>query len=79
MKRIIMMLTVALVMAVMMVASGLPAFAQGQGPTTAYEHAEPSGPPGPSPPLAFGGTKPAAGFNACKGLEVGPGSPYECP
>jgi hypothetical protein len=32
MKRIIMILTVALVMAVMMVASVMPAFAQGRGP-----------------------------------------------
>ncbi len=79
MRRILLVLTVALVMAAMMATSALPAFAQGRGPVVAYEHAAPPGPPGPSPPLAFGGTEPAAGFNACRGLDVAPGSPFECP
>ena len=84
MKRILMVLAISLLMAAMMVAMGLPAFAQGLGPpgvgpVQAYQVAEPPGPPGPSPPLAFGGSEPAAGFNACHGLDVGPGSPFQCP
>ena len=78
MKRIIMMLTVALVMAVMM-ASVMPAFAQGRGEGAQGEAVGPEGGnPGqgvpqtqeehPSAgesgqkPLPFGGTEPEAGF-----------------
>jgi hypothetical protein len=43
MKRIIMMLTVALVMAVMMVASVMPAFAQGRGEGAQGEAVGPEG------------------------------------
>jgi len=85
MKRIVMKLTVALVMAAMMVASVMPAFAQeGQGPEggnpgegicmhnpgTAGESGE--------QPLPFGGTEPQAGFeNAPQGVVVtSPGSPF---
>ncbi len=79
MSRILLVLSAVLIMAAMMVAIALPAFAQGRGPEEAYEHANPPGPPGPSPPLAFGGTEPEAGFNACKGLSVAPGAPFVCP
>src|ERR671911_919778 len=78
MKRIIMKLTVALVMAVMMMASVMPAFAQGRGEGA---QGEAVGPEGGNPgegipkqqeagtagesgnqPLPFGGTEPEAGF-----------------
>ena len=83
MKRIITMLTVALVIAVMMVASVMPAFAQGRG-----EGAQGAavGPEGGSPgegipkqqeagtagesgnqPLPFRGSEPEAGLNNARG------------
>jgi hypothetical protein len=84
MKRVIMLLTVALVMALMMVASVMPAFAQGrgEGPQGVAQGPE-GGNPGQGPsttppgqgdnpdeqPLPFGGTEPEAGFeNAPPGL-----------
>jgi hypothetical protein len=67
-KRILLVLSVALVMAALLVGTAGSVFAQGVGPVEAYEHAAPPGPPGPSPPLAFGGTVPEAGFNACLAL-----------
>ena len=83
MKRIIMMLTVALVMAVMM-ASVMPAFAQGRGEGAQGEAVGPEGGnPGqgvpqtqeehPSAgesgnqPLPYGGTEPEAGLNNAPG------------
>ena len=93
MKRIVTMLTVASVMAAMMLASVMPAFAQGKGPE--------GGNPGKGlcknagrtvgqqdrQPLPFGGTEPKAGFeNAPKGVVfTAPASPFsavnpsECP
>jgi hypothetical protein len=95
MKRIIMILTVALVMAVMMVASIMPAFAQGRGEGA---QGEAVGPEGGNPgqldkhqgrevgaqdrqPLPFGGTEPQAGFeNAPPGVVcTAPGSPFHPP
>ena len=83
MKRIITMLTVALVIAVMMVASVMPAFAQGRGEGP---QGEAVGPEGGNPgegipkqqeagtagesgnqPLPFGGTEPDAGLNNAPG------------
>ncbi len=92
MKRIVFAVTVALVMAAMMVASVMPAFAQGKGPE--------GGNPGKllcfqgrtvgeeeRTPLPFGGTEPEAGLmNAPQGVVfTAPGSPFsavnpsECP
>ncbi len=83
MRRILLVLTVALVMAAMMVASGMPAFAQGRGPE--------GGNPGKllcfqgrtvgeeeRTPLPFGGTEPEAGLvNAPQGVVfTAPGSPF---
>ncbi len=83
MKRIVTMLTVASVMAAMMLASVMPAFAQGQGPE--------GGNPGnllchegrtvganDRQPLPFAGTEPEAAFNkAPKGVVfTSPGSPH---
>jgi hypothetical protein len=82
MKRIVMMITVALVTVAMMVAGTMPAFAQGpeggnpglgicmHNPGTAGE----SG----NQPLPFGGTEPEAGLeNAPQGVVfTAPGSPF---
>jgi hypothetical protein len=83
MKRIIMKLTAALVMAVMMMASVMPAFAQGRGEGA---QGEAVGPEGSNPgkgipkqqeagtagesgkqPLPFGGSEPEAGLNNAPG------------
>jgi hypothetical protein len=87
MKRIVMVLTVALVMAAMLVASVMPAFAQGpeggnpgQGvPQTQEEH--PSAGESGKQPLPFGGTEPDAGLNnAPRGVVcTAPGSPFYNP
>ena len=80
MKRILMMLTVALVMAAVMMVSVLPAFAQaqgpheGRGPEVAAQHEQTPGQPPP-----FGGQEPAAVGHACKGLNTAPGAPFFCP
>jgi hypothetical protein len=94
MKRIVMLLTVALVMAAMMAASVMPAFAQGQGPEGGNPgkgicKQQDKGTAGESgqKPLPFGGTEPEAGFeNAPQGVVfTSPGSPFsasnpaECP
>ena len=83
MKRIVKMLTVSLVVAAMMVASVMPAFAQGKGPE--------GGNPGKllchqgrtvgekeKQPLPLGGTEPKAGFEHAPGGVVftAPGSPH---
>jgi hypothetical protein len=93
MKRIVMMLTVALVVAAMMVASVMPAFAQGQGPEggnpgkgVCKQQGETAGASG-NQPLPFGGTEPEPAFeNAPQGVvATSPGSPFsaenpqECP
>jgi hypothetical protein len=94
MKRIVMMLTVALVMAAMMVASVMPAFAQGKGPeggnpgvgTCRIQQEETAG-ESEQRPLPFGGQEPKPAFeNAPKGaVFASPGSPFsasnpaECP
>jgi len=92
MKRIIMILTVALIMAAMVVSTALPVFGQtrpddtpGKGPPT-----EETGPPSQGPPLEhpgqadkqpppFGGQEPAAAANACNGLDNAfPNAPFRC-
>jgi hypothetical protein len=92
MKRIIMMLTVALVMAATMAASVMPAFAQGRG--EGPQGVAP-GPEGGNPgnlncfqgrtvgendlqPLPFAGQEPAAGFDNAPGGVVftSPASPF---
>jgi hypothetical protein len=84
-RRIFLVLTVALVMAAMMVASVMPAFAQEQGPEggnpgegicTQQERGT-AGESG-TQPLPFGGTEPEAGFeNAPQGVVfTSPGSPF---
>jgi hypothetical protein len=93
MRRILLILTVALVMAAMMVASIVPAFAQGRGEGPQGEAKGPEGGnPGVGPqqetvgakekqPLPFGGTEPHAGFeNAPPGVVcTAPGSPFYDP
>ena len=95
MRRILLVLTVALVMAAMMVASSImPAFAQDQGPEGGNPglgicKQQERGTAGESgrQPLPFGGTEPEAGFeNAPRGVVfTAPGSPFsavnpsECP
>jgi hypothetical protein len=84
MKRILLILTVALVMAAMMVASVMPAFAQGQGPEGGNpgkgicKHNPGTAGESGRQPLPFGGTEPQAGFeNAPKGVVfTSPGSPF---
>ena len=88
MKRIVLLLTVALVMAAMMVASGMPAFAQGGGPEGGnpglgipkQQEAGTAGASG-NQPLPFGGTEPEAGLNnAPQGVVcTAPGSPFYDP
>ena len=84
MRRILLVLTVVLVMAAMVVASVMPAFAQGpeggnpgklncfQGRTVGEEERQ---------PLPFGGTEPEAGLvNAPQGVVfTSPGSPFSVP
>jgi hypothetical protein len=84
-RRILLILTVALVMAAMMVASVMPAFAQGQGPEggnpgEGIPKQQEKGTAGESgnQPLPFGGTEPEAGLNnAPQGVVcTAPGSPF---
>jgi hypothetical protein len=85
-KRMLLVLTLALVVGAMMSVSALPLFAQegpreGQGAGfKAYEQREENARSERTPP-PFGGSEPEAVFNACKGLDKteGFGSPYECP
>jgi len=88
MKRIVMMLTVALVVAAMMVAMAMPAFAQGGGPEggnpgEGIPKQQEKGTAGESgnQPLAFGGDEPEAGLNnAPQGVVcTAPGSPFYAP
>jgi hypothetical protein len=88
MKRIVMMLTVALVVAAMMVAMAMPAFAQGGGPEggnpgKGIPKQQEKGTAGESgnQPLPFGGSEPEAGLNnAPKGVVcTAPGSPFYAP
>jgi len=92
MRRIIMIVSVALVMTAMVVSTALPVFGQtrpndtpGKGPPT-----EETGPLGQGPPLefpgqadrlppTFGGQEPAAAANACKGFDkASPNIPFVC-
>ena len=82
MKRIVMMITVALVTAAMMVAGIVPAFAQGPeggnpGQGICMHNPGTAGESG-NQPLPFGGTEPEAGFeNAPQGVVfTAPGSPF---
>ncbi len=94
MRRILLILTVALVMAAMMVASVMPAFAQGRGPEggnpgkgICKQQERDTAGESDQRPLPFGGTEPEAGFeNAPQGVVfTSPGSPFsaenpgECP
>jgi hypothetical protein len=91
MRRILLVLSVAALVVAMMVASAMPAFAQGRGEGP---QGEARGPEGGNPgkggcqhitvgareiqPLPFGGTEPEAGFeNAPPGVVfTSPGSPF---
>ena len=86
MKRSVMMLTVALVMAAMMVAGAMPAFAQGPDGGNrglGIPKQQEAGTEGASgnQPLPFGGAEPEAGLeNAPKGVVCSaPGSPFYAP
>ena len=86
MKRSVMMLTVALVMAAMMVAGVMRAFAQGPdggNPGLGIPKQQEAGTAGASgnQPLPFGGAEPEAGLeNAPKGVVCSaPGSPFYAP
>jgi hypothetical protein len=83
MKRIIKVLTLALVMAAMMLVSVMPAFAQGPeggnpGPGICKQQERGSAGESGKQPLPFGGTEPEAGLeNAPKGVVfTSPGSPF---
>lgn len=85
MRRVFLVSTVALVMAAMLLASVMPAFAQGRGPQGGNPglgicKQQERGTAGASgrQPLPFGGTEPEAGFlNAPQGVVfTAPGSPF---
>jgi len=93
MRRMLLLVTIALILAAMVVASAMPAFAQGrgEGPQGAAVGPE-GGNPGVGPqretvgakekqPLPFGGTEPEAGFENAPGGAVctAPGSPFNPP
>ena len=84
MRRILLVLTVALVMAAMTVVSAMPVFAQGQGPEGGNpgqgicKHNPGTAGESGNQPLPFGGTEPQAGFkHAPKGVVfTSPVSPF---
>jgi hypothetical protein len=94
MRRILLLLTAAMLVAVMMAVTAGPAFAQGQGPEggnpglgICKQQARGTAGESGNQPLPFGGTEPEAGFlNAPQGVVfTAPGSPFsvvnpgECP
>ena len=84
MRRIIMMLTRALVVAAMMLAFAVPAFAQGPeggNPGNLLTFQQRTVGANDLQPLPFGGTEPEAGFtNAPQGVVcTAPGSPHYDP
>ena len=92
MKRILMVMSVAALMVAMVVATAMPAFAQGRGEGAQGKAVGPPGEENPGQlgqpqdrkvgaqertPLPFGGTEPEKGFNAVPGLVcTAPGSPF---